>query len=124
MREAPGRSLTLPPREATMRGSATRKSVLTQPCERPDLGLLVSSTKMQLSVVYKPFSQWHFVMQLEWTDAARFMKILGIMKSQGKLQSVPVSSVGEHVGQQEFPHCWWENDHFGNWFGGTLQSQA
>ena len=52
------------------------------------------------------------------------MKTLGIVKSQGKLQSGPASSAGEHVEQQEFPHCWWENDRFGNWFGGTLQSQA
>lgn len=52
------------------------------------------------------------------------MKTLDIVKSQGKVQSGPVSSVGEHVEQQEFPHWWWENDHFGNWFGGTLQSQA
>ena len=124
MREAPGRSLTLPPREATMRGYATRKSALTRPCEHPDLGLPVSRTEKQLSVVYKPFSPWHFVRQLEWTDTARFMKTLGIVKSQGKLQSGPVSTVGEHVEQQELPHCWWENDHFGNWFGGTLQSQA
>lgn len=67
MRETPGRSLTLPPREAMIRGSATRKSALTRPCERPDLGLPVSSTKKQLSVVYKPFSQWHFC-YATWMD--------------------------------------------------------
>ena len=70
MREALGRSLKLPPREATMKGSATRKSALTQSWEHPDLGLPVSRTEKQLSVVYKPFSPWHFVRQLEWTDPA------------------------------------------------------